>query len=57
MEFSGPSGTGRECMVDESNPRGWFDPSNVYPCKLTQKCCKEYGKPACCASKPTSEIV
>ncbi|XP_028966443.1 uncharacterized protein LOC100897291 [Galendromus occidentalis] len=45
----------KECMIDAS--KGWFDPSNVYSCLSAQKCCKEYGKPSCCASKPTLEIV
>ncbi|OQR75101.1 hypothetical protein BIW11_08644 [Tropilaelaps mercedesae] len=60
QRFSGPGGGAsgkKECMIDASNPRGWFDPANVYTCKLTQTCCKEYGNPSCCASKPTSEIV
>lgn len=44
-----------DCMINPS--KGFYNPTNVYQCHVTQKCCLEYAKPSCCGSKSTTQIM
>ena len=55
MSSRGKSKSKIDCMIDPA--KGFTNPTNVYQCHVTQKCCLEYAKPSCCGSKSTTQIM
>lgn len=55
MSSRGKSKSKIDCMIDAK--KGFNNPTNVYQCHVTQKCCLEYAKPSCCGSKSTTQIM
>ena len=55
LPLSDSKGNQVDCMIDPK--KGFSNPSNVYQCPASQKCCLEHAKPSCCGSKSTTQIM